>query len=90
MFLIRLLDRNAEVVTCVAVSDRNTPLHLAAIKGFTNVGRKLIEKGAYVAVENGDHKNPLALAYENNHYDFAVLIVKSMEAKRSVIPSAHA
>ena len=82
MFLIRLLDRNAKVVTCRAGSDQNTPLHLAAIKGFTSVGKTLIEKGAYVAVDNSDHKNPLALAVEHNHCDFAVLMIKSMEAKR--------
>ena len=60
----------------------NTPLHLAAIKGFTNVGRKLIESGAYIAAENKNGKSPLVLAVENEHCDFAVLMVKNMEAVR--------
>ena len=64
--------------------DRNTPLHLAAIKGFTNVGKKLIESGAYVAAENKHGHNPLYLAVKNQHCDFAVLVVKHMEAVRFV------
>ena len=82
VFVIRLLQRNASVAT--AGSDRNTPLHFAAIKGFTNVGRKLLEHGAYVAAENKDGDNPLALAVRNEHCDFAVLMVKNMEAARYV------
>lgn len=64
--------------------DKNTPLHLAAIKGFTNVGRKLIENGAYVAAENKNGLNPLALAIQYEHCEFALLMVTNMEAARSV------
>ena len=80
MFVIRLLQRNAKVAT--AGADRNTPLHLAAIKGFTNVARKLIDSGAYVAAENKNGHNPLYLAIEHNHCDFAVLMVNNMKAAR--------
>lgn len=82
MFVIRLLQRNATVAT--AGPDRNTPLHLAALKGFTNVGKKLVESGAFVATENRDGHNPLVLAVQNEHCDFAVLMVKNMESARYV------
>ena len=80
VFVIRLLQRNAKVAT--AGADRNTPLHLAAMKGFTNVAKKLIDNGAYVAAENKAGHNPLYLAVENNHCDFAVLMVHNMEPTR--------
>ena len=64
--------------------DRNTPLHLAAMKVFTNVGKKLVESGAYVAAENKDEHKPLYLAVKNQHCDFAVLMVKNMEPTRFV------
>ena len=80
MFVIRLLQRNARVAT--AGADRNTPLHLAAMKGFTNVAKKLIDNGAYVAAENKDGHNPLYLAIEKDYCDFAVLMVNNMEPAR--------
>ena len=80
VFIIRLLQRDASVTT--AGPDRNTPLHLAAIKGFVNVGRKLIESGAFVAAENKDRESPLSLAVLNEHCEFAVLMVRNMEAAR--------
>ena len=80
MFVIRLLQRNARVAT--ARADRNTPLHLAAMKGFTNVAKKLIDNGAYVAAENKAGHNPLYLAVEKDHCDFAVLMVHNMEPAR--------
>ena len=64
--------------------DRNTPLHLAAMKGFTNVGKKLVESGAYVDARNKKGHNPLYLAVKNQHCDFAVLMVKCMEPTRFV------
>ena len=80
MFVIRLLQRDASVTT--AGPDWNTPLHLAAIKGFMNVGTKLVESGAYVAAENKNGENALMLAVLNEHCDFAVLMVKHMEPSR--------
>ena len=74
------MQREARVTT--AGPDRNTPLHLAAIKGFTNVGVKLVESGAFVAAENKDGYNALALAVMNDHCDFAILMVKNMDGAR--------
>ena len=68
-----------------AGTDRNTPLHLAAMKGFTNVARKLIDNGAYVAAENKDGHNPLYLAVQRDHCDFAVLMVNNMEPATYII-----
>ena len=50
--------------------------------GFTNVARKLINNGAYIAAENDNGQNPLYLAVKNNHCAFAVLMVKNMEPAR--------
>ena len=81
MFVTRLLKRNAKVFKPGA-ADGNTPLHLAAMKGFTNVAKKLISNDAYVAARNNDGHNPLYLAIKGNHCDFAVLMVHNMEPKR--------
>ena len=68
---------------------RNTPLHLAAIKGFTNVGRKLLKKEALVMARNGEGKTPLELAVENKHNEYARLMVKSMEPERYALHLFH-
>ena len=88
MFVIRLLQRKARVVT--AGEDGNTPLHLAAMKGFTNVARKLIDNRAYVAAENKAGHNPLYLAIQNDHCDFAVLMVNNMEPARYLCMHVYA
>ena len=80
LFVIRLLQRGASVST--AGRSGNTPLHLAATKGFTNVARKLLERGAIVMAKNNESKTSLELAVEFEHNDFAVLMVKSMEPSR--------
>ena len=70
-----------------AGKNRNTPLHLAAIKGFTNVGNKLLEHGAIVMYRNADNKTPLELAVLNRHSDFAVLMIHRMEPIRLYLHS---
>ena len=79
---MRLLRRGAIVTT--AGPDGNTPLHLAAERGFVNVGKILLGDGAIIMARNNVNKTSLHLAIENHHSDFAVLMVKSMEPSRSV------
>ena len=81
MFVTRLLKRNAKVFKPGA-ADGNAPLHLAAMKGFTNIAKKLIGNGAYVAARNREGQTPLYLAIKGNHCDFAVLMVHNMEPAR--------
>ena len=79
--MIRLLQRGAIVTT--AGPDGNTPLHLAAERGFVNVGKILLGYGAIIMARNSMNKTSLHVAIENHHSDFAVLMVKSMEPSRS-------
>ena len=77
----RLLKRGAKV-TAADRDTWNTPLHLAAIKGFTCVAKLLIENEARVMVRNKDSRTPLELAVLEEHCEFATLMVKSMQPAR--------
>ena len=78
--MIRLLHRGAIVTT--AGPDGNTPLHLAAVRGFVNVGRSLLDHDARTMAKNNEKQIPLHLAIMNSHNEFAVLMVKRMEYAR--------
>ena len=80
-FVIRLLQRGA--IVTIAGPDGNTPLHLAAVRGFVNVGRSLLDHDAKTMAKNNEMQIPLQVAIKNNHNDFAVLMTKSMEPSRS-------
>ena len=80
LFVIRLIESRASVFT--ASYDRNTPLHLAALKGYVGVGKKLLEAGALPMALNTDGCTPLELAVHYTHNEFAVMLVKRMEAPR--------
>ena len=81
--MIRLLQRGAIVTT--AGPGGNTPLHLAAERGFVNVGKILLGYGAIIMAKNNKQQIPLQVAVKNSHSDFAVLMVKSTEPSRSGI-----
>lgn len=83
LFVIRLLKRGASVWTQTG-SDKNTPLHLAAEKGFANIGRKFIQEKASVYVTNAKDLTPLEIAVSNKHNDFSMMIIKAMEPKRYI------
>ena len=78
--MIRLLHRGAIVI--IAGPDGNTPLHLAAVRGFVNVGRCLLDHDARTMAKNNEKQTPLHLAVMNSHNEFAVLMVKRMEYTR--------
>ena len=80
LFVIRLLERGASVFT--AGYDRNTPLHLAAMKGFASIGRKFIEEGALAYAQNNDRDTALDISVRNEHNDFSMLLIRSMEPGR--------
>lgn len=82
LFVIRLLERNATVFT--AGYDRNTPLHLVALKGFANIGKKFIRKDAFVNAKNSDGMTPLEVSIVHQHNDFSVMIIKAMQPERYV------
>lgn len=63
---------------------RNTPLHLAAKRGFENVVKQLLEHDSPLLACNSEGKTPLELAIEMQHNEVAVVIIKRMEPGRYV------
>eukprot|EP00731_Ephydatia_muelleri_P001088 Em0001g1088a len=61
---------------------RNTPLHLAAKRGFENVVKQLLEHDSPLLACNSEGKTPLELAIEMQHNEVAVVIIKRMEPGR--------
>lgn len=80
LFVIRLLERKACVDT--AFNDMNTPLHLAAKRGFTSIGKLLLEAGAPLYSNNTEKKTPLEICIQGKHNEFSALLIRSMEPKR--------
>ena len=78
--MIRLFERGATVFT--AGYDRNTPLHLAALKGFTTIGKKFIHSGAFIHAKNRNGQTPLEISIANSHSEFSVMMIKAMQPRR--------
>ena len=57
----------------------NTALHLASYNGHTEIAKLLVQAGAYVMTENGDHKTPIDLAYEQGHVNLAQMLERTPE-----------
>ncbi|MDA3809408.1 MAG: ankyrin repeat domain-containing protein [Spirochaetaceae bacterium] len=55
-----------------------TPLHIAAIKGNTQMIERLLLYGALVDAIDNDKKTPLILAIENSQYKGAAILVKNL------------
>ena len=53
----------------IDVGDRydNTPLHVAAMKGYTGIVKMLIERGAKLDAVNDEELTPLHLCAQNGH-----------------------
>lgn len=56
-----------------------TPLHYAALFGDLESTRLLIQWGADLNRENGTHKTPASLAYQNGYIEVAQLIEKQFK-----------
>ena len=80
LFVNKLLERGAS--PSFTLSDLNTALHLAAVKGHTAVARSLVEHNAIVDAKNKENKTPLEIAIEKHKNDFATFMVKSMKSGR--------
>ena len=70
----------------------NTPLHLAAVRGYCEVAQKLLRWGANPHAENKQHKTPLEIAIHHalegfqenvsDYNNFATLMIREMDASR--------
>lgn len=78
--MIKLLRREAN--TRISDDDDNTSLHLAAMKGWTSIAKKLIEHKSVPLDINEEGLIPLELAIRNKHNECATFLVKSMAPKR--------
>lgn len=56
-------------------SRESTPLHLACLKGYTKLGKLLIENGADVRAEDEDGNTPLLHACRAGHKELAELLI---------------
>ncbi len=54
----------------------NSPLQIAALEGFVDVVRFLLEKGAEVDTRNIDKETPLIDAVENGHWEVVKLLLE--------------
>ena len=54
------------------------------LQGYTNVAKKLLEKGALVLSQNIEGQMPLEVAVLGGFNDFAVLMAKSMDPVKYV------
>lgn len=57
-----------------------TPLHLAAIRGHTQIVRYLVNKSANKDVRDNDENTPLHLASEYGHFEVIIFLVKEAGA----------
>ena len=63
-----LIKYRANLTLTITGSDNNTPLHLAAERGFTNVVTLLLNHGADVHATNRNGQTPLQLARKEKEY----------------------
>ena len=89
--MIEFLHRGAAANT--VDENGNTPLHLAATRGFTDVAKALLSHDADVEACNDHDYTPLELAIQHglqdfskseDHSDFAILMVKKMQPHKYV------
>jgi ankyrin repeat protein len=57
-----------------------TPLHLAAIRGHTNIARILVNAGADRNVKDFDDNTPLHYASEYGHFECIIYLIKEADA----------
>jgi len=90
-YVIEFLHRGAAANT--VDENGNTPLHLAATRGFTDVAKALLSHDADVEACNDQDYTPLELAIQHglqdyskneDYSDFAILMIKKMQPHKYV------
>lgn len=81
--MVQLLIKAGANIEHNHVFNGNTPLSLAAAKGYVDIATQLIKSKAKTEARNSGDKTPLMLAAEEGHKDMVVLLLKkgcNMEA----------
>ena len=58
------------------MSNRETPLHLAARNGHLEIAQHLLEKGANIDMKDENFATPLLLAAKHNHHLVVEFLIK--------------
>jgi ankyrin repeat protein len=61
-----------------------TPLHLAAIRGNTNIARMLIVHGSDPNTKDFDENTPLHFASEFGHFECIIYLIKEANADSTI------
>ena len=80
LFVAKLLQRGA--VADSTDEQQNTPLHYAAINGWTTIAKKLMSHQGKATISNNDGLIPLELAIHYGHNECATFLVNCMEPAR--------
>ena len=74
---LRIASAGADELNAVSKKKGNTPLHLAAIKGRTDIIALLLDAGATIEPKNTDGNTPLLVAMLNEHKDCVQLLLQA-------------
>lgn len=74
--MVQLLIKSGANIEAYDWNDGNTPLGLAAAKGYMDIVILLIKSDAKIEVRNGLDHTPLMLAVINGHKDVAIQLIK--------------
>ena len=78
--IVFALLKQAGIVVQAETEIKRTPLHLAALRGNTDISRALVEKGADPNCRDLDQYTPLHFASENGKINVIMYLVKEAEA----------
>ena len=65
-------------------TNQRTPLHLAALKGYSEIGKELIKHGADPNSKDFDESTPLHCASELGHTNFVIFLLEETKADASI------
>ncbi|MCY4173388.1 MAG: ankyrin repeat domain-containing protein [Cyanobacteria bacterium MAG CAR3_bin_5] len=69
--------------------NNNTPLHIAAYNGYTDIARLLVQAGASAMALNRDDKTPIDLAREQEHGSLAEMLYRIPELHDAIRSDSH-
>ncbi len=83
--IVKLFIKYGADVNVTGFREDSTPLHLAAIRGYEDIVKILIDNGAKIDMRNRMEETPLMYAAQKGHYNVAELLIQNgadINAKR--------